>query len=142
MLKKLILLVTLTVALFSFNKSVSNGKIMGTSSCPVCHMHVKKFYKTSHAVVYNDGKKEHFCSITCLAKTMKKRKDIKTIYAVDASTNKLINAKKATYVIGSDVPSTMGSTSRLAFASKSSAEAFKKKHGGKIGNFSQALKGK
>ncbi len=142
MLKKLILLVTLTVALFSFNKSVSNGKIMGTSSCPVCHMNIKKFYKTSHAVVYNDGKKEHFCSITCLAKTLKERKDIKSIYAVDASTNKLINAKRATYVIGSDVPSTMGRVSRLAFASKSSAEAFKKKHGGKIGNFSQALKGK
>jgi len=142
MFKKLILLMTLSLTLFAFDKSVPNGKIMGTSSCPVCSMHIKKFYKTSHAVVYNDGKKEHFCSITCLAKIMKKRKDIKTIYVVDASTNKLINAKKATYVIGSKVPSTMGGSSRVAFTSKNSATAFQKKYGGKIVNFSTALRGK
>ncbi len=142
MFKKLILLLSLTLALFSFDKNVPNGKVMGTSSCPTCNMNIKKFYKTSHAVVYNNGKKEHFCSITCLAKNMKKRKDIKTIYVVDASTNKLINVKNAIYVIGSKVPSTMGSTSRLAFASKSSAKAFKKKYGGKIGNFDTALSAK
>jgi len=142
MLKKLIILISLTLALFSFDKNVPNGKIMGTSSCPVCGMHIKKFYKTSHAVVYTNGKKEHFCSITCLAKNMKKRKDIKTIYVVDALTNKLINAKKAIYVIGSKVPSTMGNSSRLAFASKSNAMAFQKKYGGKISNFSTALKSK
>jgi len=142
MFKKLIILITLTLALFSFDKNVPNGKIMGTSSCPVCSMHIKKFYKTSHAVVYTNGKKEHFCSMACLAQTIKKRKDIKTIYVVDASTNKLINAKKAIYVIGSKVPSTMGNSSRLAFASKSSAVEFQKKYGGKITNFSTALKAK
>ena len=139
MYKKSILFLSLTLALFSFDKNVPNGKIMGTSSCPICNMYIKKFYKTSHAVVYNNGKKEHFCSITCLVKEMKKRKDIKMIYAVDASTNKLINAKKAIYVIGSKISSTMGKTSRFAFASKSSAKAFQKRYGGKIGNFSEAL---
>ncbi len=139
MFKKLILLVSLSLALFAFDKNLPDGKIMGTASCPVCSMHIKKFYKTSHAVVYNDGKKEHFCSITCLAKTMKNRKDIKTIYVADASNGKLINAKSAIYVIGSKVPSTMGGSSRLAFASQSSADTFQKKYGGKIGNFSMAL---
>ncbi|MCK4442875.1 MAG: nitrous oxide reductase accessory protein NosL [Sulfurovaceae bacterium] len=139
MFKKLVLFTTLTLALFAFDKSVPNGKIYGTSSCPICGMHIKKFYKTSHAVTYNDGKKEHFCSMSYLAKTMKKRKDIKAIFAVDASTNKLINAKTAIYVVGSDIPNTMGSN-QVAFASKSSAKAFHKKHGGKIVSFNTALK--
>ena len=143
MLKTLLLLLTLSLALFAFDKSYSNGKIMGKSSCSICSMSIKKFYKTSHAVVYNDGKKEHFCSMSCLAKVMKKRKDIKTTYVADASTGKLINAKSATYIIGSDVPSTMGAkNSKLAFASKSSAKAFQKKHGGNIGSFAIALKSK
>lgn len=139
MLKKLVLFTALTLALFAFDKSVSNGKIHGTSSCPICSMNIKKFYKTSHAVTYNDGKKEHFCSMTCLAKIMKKRKDIKAIFAADASTGKLINAKSASYVVGSDIPNTMTSN-QVAFASKSSAKAFQKKHGGKIVSFNTALK--
>ncbi|HHD80182.1 MAG TPA: hypothetical protein ENK99_01030, partial [Campylobacterales bacterium] len=64
---------------------------------------------------------------------------IKAIFAVDASTGKLINAKSALYVVGSDIPNTMGSN-QVAFASKSSAKAFQKKHGGKIVSFNIALK--
>ena len=140
MLKKLFLILTLTTSLFSFDKNVPNGEIMGTSSCPVCNMKIKKFYKTSHAVTYKDNKKEHFWSMSCLSKTMKKRSDIKKIYVVDANSNKLINAKTATYVIGSDVPSTMGGKSKVAFLSKSSANKFQKKHGGKVVNFTRATK--
>ena len=140
MLKKLFLILTLTTAIFSFDKNVPNGKIMGTSSCPICNMKIKKFYKTSHAVVYKDKKKEHFCSMHCLKEKMKKRKDIKKIYAVDAKSNKLIDAKTATYVIGSDVPSTMGNKSRVAFSSKEEAKKFQKRHGGKVATFSTAKK--
>ena len=140
MLKKLFLILTLTTALFSFDKNVPNGKIMGTSSCPICNMKIKKFYKTSHAVVYKDKKKEHFCSMHCLKENMKKHKDIKKIYAVDANSNKLINAKTATYVVGSDVPSTMGNKSRVAFSSKEEAKKFQKRHGGKVATFSTAKK--
>jgi nitrous oxide reductase accessory protein NosL len=139
MFKKIMLLLSLSVAIFAFDKSVSNGKIMGTAKCPVCNMDIKKYYKTSHAVVYSDGKKEHFCSMRCLAKTMKKRKDIKSIFAVDALNGKLIKAKSATYVVGSDIPNTMGAN-QVAFSSKSKAQAFQKKHGGKIVDFSTALK--
>ncbi len=140
MLKKVILLLTLTLTLFAFNKAVPNGQIMGTSKCPICHMDIHKFYKTSHAIVYKDGTKKHFCSIVCLKKGMKQG-DVKTIYVANASTGKMIKAKSATYVIGSDVPATMGaSKSKIAFGSKSDAQAFQKKHGGVIGNFDMALK--
>ena len=139
MLKKLVLTLTLTTVLFSFNKNVPSGTIMGTESCPVCNMKVKKFYKTSHAVKYKNNQKEHFCSMHCISKTLKKRKDIKSIYVVDANSNKLINAKTATYVIGSSIPSTMGGKSKIAFSSKSAAKVFQKKHGGTIGSYTEAL---
>jgi len=138
MVKKLLLLLMLSVSLFGFDKHVSNGEIMGTSKCPVCSMDIHKFYKTSHALKHKDGKEEHFCSMVCLKKGMKAGD---SIYVANAKTGKMINAKSAVYVIGSDVPSTMGAAkSKVAFASKSDAQAFQKKHGGVIGSFADALK--
>jgi len=139
MYKKIMLILALSLGLFGFDKSVSNGEIFGTADCPVCGMHIKKFYKTSHAIVYKDGTKKHFCSMVCLKKAMKGA-DIKDIYVADASSGKMINVKSATYVIGSDVPSTMGAKkSKIAFSSKADALAFQKKHGGEIGDFNKAL---
>ncbi len=131
-------MLSLSLMLFAFDKGVSNGQIMGTSNCPSCNMNIKKFYKTSHAVKHKDGKKEHFCSMVCLKK---EKKSGDTVYVANASTGKMIKAKSATYVIGSDVPSTMGAKkSKIAFGSKSAAKAFQKKHGGVIGDFNKALK--
>ena len=138
MVKKILLLLALSLSLFGFDKGVSNGEIMGTSKCPICSMSIKKFYKTSHAVKHKDGKKEHFCSMVCLKKG-KKAGD--TVYVANAKTGKMIKAKNAVYVIGSDVPSTMGAAkSKIAFGSKSDAKAFQKKHGGVIGTYADALK--
>jgi len=139
MYRKIILILLLTLGLFAFDKSASNGEIFGTKDCPVCGMHIKKFYKTSHAIEYKDGTKKHFCSMACLKKAMKKG-DVKDIYVADASSNKMINVKSAIYVIGSDVPATMGAKkSKIAFGSKADAIAFQKRHGGKIGDFNKAL---
>ena len=138
MVKKILLMLALSLALFGFDKSVANGEIMGTSKCPVCNMDIHKFYKTSHGVKHKDGTKEHFCSMVCLKKG-KKAGD--TMYVANAKTGKMIKAKSAVYVIGSDVPATMGAKkSKIAFATKSDAQAFQKKHGGAIGTFEDALK--
>ncbi len=138
MVKKLLLLLAFSVALFGFSKSVSNGEIMGTAKCPVCNMDIHKYYKTSHAVKHKDGKKEHFCSMVCLKKGKKAGDEV---YVANAKTGKMIKAKSAVYVIGSDVPSTMGAKkSKIAFSSKGDAKAFQKKHGGVIGTYADALK--
>ena len=140
MLKKVILLLSLSLALSAFDKGVSSGQIMGTSSCPICNMNIKKFYKSSHAVKHKDGKEEHFCSIVCLKKG-KKAGD--TIYVANSTTGKMIKVQSATYIIGSDVPSTMGAkNSKVAFGSKSDAKKFQKNHGGSLGNFDKALQSK
>ncbi len=138
MVKKLIFLILFSLSLFAFDKSVSNGQIMGTAKCPICNMDIRQYYKTSYAVVYKDGSKKHFCSMSCLKKVLGS-KNIKTIYVADAKKGKMIEAKSAIYVIGSKIPATMGAKkSKFAFSSKVDAVAFQKKYGGIIGNFAQA----
>ena len=63
-----------------------------------------------------------------------------SIQVVDASTQKLIDAQSAFYVLGSKVKGTMSKTSKLAFASKDEAVKFTKKYRGKIVSFDEALK--
>ncbi len=108
--------------------------------CPVCGMDIKTFYKTSHTSQLHNHKNRQYCSLRCLAVDMKEYKiDINTIKVVDASTQKLILAKDAYYVVGSKVKGTMSKVSKLAFATKKSAEDFVKKYKGKIVDFKTAL---
>ena len=109
------------------------------NSCVNCGMSLKMFYKTSHIATFADGSKKQYCSIACLSSDMKKG-DVVSVEVVDAKTEKIIDAKKAFYVIDSDVRGTMAKRSKLAFASKQDAEMFIKEHGGKIIDFQQALK--
>ncbi|WP_295021550.1 nitrous oxide reductase accessory protein NosL [Sulfurimonas sp.] len=108
--------------------------------CPVCGMKIEDFYKTSHTSVTHNHKNRQYCSMRCLVVDMKEQ-DIKIddIKVVDASTQKLIDAKKAFYVVGSDVAGTMSKVSKLAFASREVAEDFNMEHGGKIVDFNTAI---
>ena len=108
--------------------------------CPVCGMNLKMFYKTSHAVVLKDGTKKQYCSIRCLAADWPHIADkVERILVVDAASGKLIDAHKAYYVVGSRVPGTMSMTSKIAFATRKDADAFRKKFGGKIVGFDEAF---
>ena len=107
--------------------------------CVECGMDLVKFYKTSHAAKV-DGKQKQFCSIHCLATAMKSDAKISDIKVVDTKTLKWIDAKKAHYVVGSNIKGTMSRVSKYAFANLDDAKAFAKKHGGKILNFNQAFK--
>lgn len=109
--------------------------------CPVCGMKIEDFYKTSHASKTHNHKNRQYCSIRCLVVDMKEY-DIKIddIKVVDASTQKFIDAKSAFYVVDSDVAGTMSKVSKLAFASRETAEDFNMEHGGKIVDFKSALK--
>ena len=108
--------------------------------CPVCGMNLKMFYKTSHAAQHQDGKNRQYCSMRCLLVDMQEHEiDLKTIKVVDVSSEKLIDAITAYYVIGSKVQGTMAKVSKLAFDKKEDAQAFVDKMGGKIVNFDTAL---
>ena len=145
MIKKLLVLFIL---LFNFNliqademfsKMVSEPTLVQEGAkkhwCPICGMSLKMFYKTSHAV-----DKKQFCSMRCLIVDMQKKDiNLDNIQVVDAKTEKLILAKDAFYVVGSDIMGTMSKISKLAFAEKRDAEIFIAKHRGEIVSFEKAF---
>lgn len=109
--------------------------------CPVCGMSIKKYYKTSHATTLENGTHRQYCSIACLAKDKEEYGiDSNNIKVVNAKTKKLINAKKAFYVIGSKINGTMSKISKIAFKKEEEAQEFIKKNKGKLVSFDEALK--
>lgn len=108
--------------------------------CPICGMKLESFYKTNHAVVLNNGNTRQYCSIRCLVSDFPNIEgQIKKFLVVDAKTEKLIDAKKAYYVIGSSAPGTMTKVSKIAFGLEADAKAFQKDFGGEIKDFGAAF---
>jgi hypothetical protein len=108
--------------------------------CPLCSMNLKMFWKTNHWLTFSEGPKTGYCSIHCAAIIYKDRaSEIDHWEVVDYDTGKLFDARAAYFLIGSDLPGTMTPVSKLAFNQRHIAEKYQKEHGGKIGNFSEAL---
>ncbi len=150
-MKRLVLALFGAILLFSslqaagFDKRVADGKIIQDGKakawCSICGMDLKMFYRTNHAVALKDGSKKQYCSIRCLAHDFPQIKsNIKTIYAVDAKTAKLIDATKAYYLVGSRAKGTMTRVSKLAFKNANDAKTFAKQNGGgKVVSFDEAF---
>ena len=122
-----------------------NATLVKTDSskefCNVCGMHLTKYYKTNHVAEFKNGHKEQYCSLHCLTEVHKNYAEkMKQIQVVDTNSLKLIDAKKAFYVIGSSKEGTMSSISEYAFFKKEEAEKFKNEFGGTIYNFDESLK--
>lgn len=107
--------------------------------CPVCAMKIEAYYKTSHAAKIDKKNYHQYCSMRCLVVEMQSKK-VSSIKVVDSASQKLIDANKAFYIVDSDVVGTMSKVSKLAFLTKESAEDFNMEHGGKIVDFTSALK--
>ncbi|ABB44595.1 conserved hypothetical protein [Sulfurimonas denitrificans DSM 1251] len=141
----LLLLTTQNLSADSFTKSATiKPELIQKGSqkewCPVCGMKLESFYKTSHTSKVNHTDKQ-YCSMRCLAVDMQEHKiDTNDVKVVDALSQKLIFAKDAHYVVGSDVKGTMSKVSKVAFSSKEAADDFNIEHGGEVVSFEKALK--
>jgi len=108
--------------------------------CVSCGMTLPMFYKTNHAATHGDNV-EQYCSLHCLAETnMKNKGTLKNIIVVDVKSLEFIDARTATYVVGSSKKGTMTMNSKYAFAKKKDAKKFAQKFGGKIRNFENTYK--
>jgi nitrous oxide reductase accessory protein NosL len=107
--------------------------------CPVCGMLVSKYpnwvavitWKDGHAHFF-DGAKDMFKFLNDLPKyaPSHRKEDIAGIYVTDFYNLERINARKALFVIGSDVLGPMGHE-LVPHASRADAEDFLKDHKGK-----------
>ena len=108
--------------------------------CPVCGMNLKMFYKTSHTAQHPDGKHRQYCSIRCLAVDHQEHNiSLETVQVVDVNSEKLIDVKKAFYVLNSKIKGTMTKVSKLAFATQKEAAIFSKANGGEVVDFKTAF---
>ena len=157
-MKKILLLITtlLTLTSTAYAEEPTTGKKMPTRFqavpmaqaqiiqegkskmyCPKCGMTLPMFYKTNHAGDVN-GTTEQYCSIHCLAQTMKEG-NVTNLKVVDNKSLKFIDATKSWYVVGSSKAGTMSKVSKYAFTNKEDAQTFSKKFGGEVLDFEATL---
>jgi nitrous oxide reductase accessory protein NosL len=108
--------------------------------CPLCGMNLKMYHQTSNRLTFSDGSKIQTCSIFCAAQIYEKRAtEIDRWEVIDYETKIFIDAKKAHWLIGSDITGVMTAVSKIAFSSLADTQKFLKSHGGTINTFDDAL---
>ena len=110
-------------------------------SCVVCGMYLDLYARTRYVLTFDDGTIQSTCSLACAAQAIEKGgHKVRDVKVADCLTGDLIDARKAVYLEGSDIPGVMSYTSRLAFTSREKALSFQKKHGGTLISFDEALR--
>ncbi|RXJ87143.1 nitrous oxide reductase accessory protein NosL [Arcobacter sp. CECT 8985] len=112
-------------------RKIVSIKVPKDAKCPICGMFVYKYPKWACMVVYKN-KKYYFDGPKDMLKFIfqKGKDNITEMYVSDYFTTKKIDAKKAYFVIGSDVYGPMGKE-LPAFESDEAAYNFKNDHFGK-----------
>lgn len=132
------LMFLLTFALSAF----AQDDIAAHPACPLCGMDRAKFAHSRVYIVYDDGAKSGTCSIHCAAIDMavKTGKTPREIMVGDYNTKTLIDAEKATWVIGGSKMGVMTHRAKWAFADDAAARKFIAENGGTKATFDDAMK--
>jgi copper chaperone NosL len=111
-------------------------------SCSYCGMDREKFAHSRMLVVYDDKSEFGACSLHCGAVNLAVNidKTPQSMQVADLNSKNLIDAEKATWVIGGDKPGVMTKQAKWAFQDQPEAAAFIKEHGGKMASFEDAIK--
>jgi len=112
------------------------------AACQVCGMDRNAFASSRTVVTYSDKSAVGTCSINCAYNDAAAKKSLKIVLlqVADHDTRKLIDAKKAFWVVGGKEPGVMSGTAKWAFAEKKRAEAFVGSQGGQLAGFEAAWK--
>ncbi len=128
------------VSIFLATKSNKNSKsieVPQKAKCPVCGMFVAKYPKWVALIETNSGDKLYFDGVKDMMKLYfdpkkfsHERDNFKSIKVTDYYTLKPIEAKKALFVIGSNIYGPMGEE-LIPFSNENDAKTFLKEHHGK-----------
>ena len=114
-------------------------------SCPYCGMDRRKFHHARMLVVYGDDVPDPTCSLHCAAISLSINIDRgpKAIHVADAGTagdlKPLIDAQRATFLVGSALPGVMTRRSKVAYGAEAAARAAQGAGGGELVDFERAL---
>ena len=134
---------TIFICAFAFSNAFAEDKVPLQPSkkdkCPVCGMFVYKYPDWVAEIVFKDGSTAFFDGAKDLFKyyfnlkkynPTKSIEDIAAIYVTEYYDMKIIDARKAFFVVGSDVYGPMGKE-LIPLVNKADAEAFMKDHKGR-----------
>jgi len=116
--------------------------ITQSPSCKYCGMDRQKFDFSRMLIQYDDGTSMGVCSLHCAAVELALNID-KTPTAIkvgDFGTKNLVDAEKASWVLGGTKPGVMTKRGKWAFEKKEDAEAFIKANGGALTSFDDVIK--
>jgi len=120
--------------------SAAVSKIEPPDSCAACGMSRPAFAKSRMLITYEDGSTFGTCSIACVSDELaKKEKKVKSVQVGDYTTERLIDAKSAVWVINPKKRGVMSAVAKWAFSGKTDADAYIKKNGGKLATWDEAL---
>ena len=142
-MKKTCWMLALVVFCFSFVPvALSQDDVKEIPECNYCGMDREKFANSRILIEYEDETEEGMCSIHCAAIDLAINidKTPKAIMVGDYGTKKLIDAEKASWVIGGNKMGVMSKRAKWAFEKKEDADKFVKETGGKVSTFDEALK--
>jgi len=105
-----------------------------TSGCRVCDV-VTPGSPQEVRIEYRDGTDRFACGLRCAGAMLAayRGKDVRTLWIREHGSGKLLDAKKAFWVLG------LSYGSREAFSERSDAEAFSAAHGGRVANFRDTM---
>ena len=116
--------------------------VKAAPSCGYCGMDRGKFASSRMVIEYDDGSKVGTCSIHCAAVDLANNLDKGpvSLLVADLGSKQLIDAEKATWVLGGKKPGVMTARAKWAFAERGAAEAFAREQGGTVVTFDEAMK--
>lgn len=129
-------------AALSFTPAAAQEDVQQHASCKYCGMDRGRFAHTRMLIQYDDGSSTGVCSLHCAAVELASNLDRAptSIQVGDAGSRKLVDAEKATWVVGGSKPGVMTVRGKWAFETREAAEAFCKENGGALATFEEALK--
>ena len=120
--------------------AAAESKVEPPDSCAICGMSRPAFAKSRMLITFEDGSTFGVCSISCASSELSiKEKKVKSVQVGDYTTEKLIDAKNAIWVINTKKRGVMSAVAKWAFATKPDAETYIKKNGGKLATWDEAL---
>jgi len=136
--------ILITCAVIHFILSVTvlaQENMKGYGSCSLCGMRLDNS-QIRMLIEYDDGIKLDMCSMHCTAAEFAthREKTLKGLWVSDYNSNKLIDAKKAYWVIGGNKSGVMTKRAKWAFEKREEAEQFIKDNGGQISTLDEVMK--
>ena len=121
--------------------AVAKGKVEAPAECKQCGMDRSVFSRSRMVITYADGSSSGTCSINCVAAELKTGGGKKPgrLQVADYSGGRLIDARKAFWVVGGKQKGVMTSVPKWAFATEQDAAKFIATVGGKAAGFDEVM---